>query len=235
MFDARSSRKLSQPGCEGFFLFDWSKDVEFKIDKQTRGVRIIGGDEAKQRRQLLNSLIRIAEENGFQEIILPSLEPSKIYSDKAGEEVLGQMYSFPDKKGRELCLRPEGTATVQLLADKHLKNARETKFWYFERCWRYERPQEGRYREFFQFGLEIINPSFDQTDNLVSLAERMVGLKTGKYNVARSVKRGLSYYTGEGFEISVPALGAQKQVVGGGSYKQGVGFAIGFDRLMLAR
>lgn len=62
----------------------------------------------------------------------------------------------------------------------------------------------------------------------------MIALKTGDFEVARCVQRGLSYYTQGGFEISVPALGAQKQVVGGGSYKQGIGFAIGFDRLMLA-
>ena len=47
------------------------------------------------------------------------------------------------------------------------------------------------------------------------------------------VKRGLAYYTEDGFEISVPSLGAQKQVCGGGSYKEGVGFAFGVDRLML--
>ena len=209
--------------------------MELRINQQARGVRILSGDEAKERRRLLNCLIQLAEDNGFEEIILPSLEPADIYVDKAGEEVLGQMYTFADKKGRELCLRPEGTATVQLVASKHFKNLKDKKLWYFERCWRYERPQEGRYREFFQFGLEIINPSSDPTQELIAIAEQMVGLKTQQYDVARSVKRGLSYYTESGFEVSVPSLGAQKQVVGGGAYEQGIGFAIGFDRLMLAR
>lgn len=208
--------------------------MKYKIDTQVRGVRIISGNEAKERRKLLNQLIEIAEAAGFQEIILPSLEPSKVYTDKAGPEILGQMYVFPDKKGRELCLRPEGTATVQLVADKHLKRSKNAKFWYFERCWRYEKPQEGRYREFFQFGVEVINPSSENTkQELISLAENMVRFKTNEYDVARSVKRGLDYYTSEGFEISVPKLGAQKQVVGGGAYKQGIGFGMGFDRLML--
>jgi histidyl-tRNA synthetase len=61
----------------------------------------------------------------------------------------------------------------------------------------------------------------------------MVALRTDGFEVNTSVKRGLAYYTAEGFEIAVPELGAQKQVVGGGAYAQGVGFAIGFDRLML--
>ena len=144
------------------------------------------------------------------------------------------MYVFPDKKERSLCLRPEVTATIQLLADKYFKTQKDIKLWYFERCWRYERPQKGRYREFFQFGIEVINPSSSSIrDQLVEMAERMVACKTDKYNVARNVKRGLSYYVEDGFEIIVPSLGAQKQVVGGGRYQQGIGFAIGFDRLML--
>lgn len=207
--------------------------MELVIDELARGVRIIYGDEATERRKLLSQLIEIAETNGFNEIILPSIEPSRIYTEKAGTEILGQMYVFPDKKGRELCLRPEVTATIQTVANKHFKRNRNIKLWYFERCWRYEKPQNLRYREFYQFGVEIINPQGGEIrDWLLTLAEQMVSLKTTNYDVARSVKRGLDYYTEDGFEISVPSLGAQKQVLGGGSYKQGIGFAVGFDRLM---
>ncbi|MFT6350376.1 MAG: histidyl-tRNA synthetase [Psychromonas sp.] len=208
--------------------------MEFKIDKQARGVRIISGKEAKDRRILLNKLIEVAELAGFEEIILPSIEPSNVYTDKAGEEIRSQMFVFPDKKGRELCLRPEATATIQLLADKHLKQKANTKLWYFERCWRYEKPQKGRYREFFQFGLEVINPTASNVaEELISIAESMVRLKTNEFEVSRCVKRGLDYYIADGFEISVPQLGAQKQVLGGGIYNQGIGFGLGFDRLML--
>jgi histidyl-tRNA synthetase len=148
-------------------------------------------------------------------------------------QVLQQMYTFEDKKRRMLCLRPVATATVQIIADKHFREFKNKKLWYFERCWRYERPQKGRYREFFQFGLEVINPTEDQKDFLIEIAEEMVSLKTLNFETTRSVKRGLSYYLENGFEISVPTLGAQQQVVGGGGSQQGIGFAIGFDRLML--
>ncbi|HVL01994.1 MAG TPA: hypothetical protein VM553_19390, partial [Dongiaceae bacterium] len=80
-----------------------------------------------------------------------------------------------------------------------------------------------------------INPSRESGNYLMSIAERMVSLKTKEYVLTKSVKRGLAYYTAEGFEISVPQLGAQKQVVGGGLYQQGIGFAVGFDRLMLCQ
>jgi histidyl-tRNA synthetase len=208
--------------------------MELKIDAQARGVRIITGEQCQDRRKVLNQLIALAEDAGFAEIILPSVEPASVYTDKAGKEILGQMYEFPDKKNRQLCLRPEGTATIQLIADAHYRQQKDVRLWYFERCWRYERPQEGRYREFFQFGLEVLNPtSAAIREELIDLAAKMITVKTEAFEIASLVKRGLDYYTEDGFEIAVPALGAQKQVVGGGRYPQGIGFGIGFDRLML--
>ena len=59
-----------------FLKGDWSIDMELRIERQTRGVRIITGDQARERRKLLNQLIDIADEFGFSEITLPSIEPS---------------------------------------------------------------------------------------------------------------------------------------------------------------
>lgn len=205
----------------------------YNIDQSARGTRIVAGEEARRRRETLNQLIAIANKAGFEEVILPSIEPQSVYVDKAGAEILGQMYAFSDKKGRDLCLRPEGTATIQLIANKYYSRGQEARFWYFERCWRYEKPQRGRYREFFQFGMEVINPKAGAVDMLLSLAQTMVSTKTIDFEVDTNAVRGLSYYTGEGFEISSRQLGAQSQIVGGGEYQQGVGFAVGFDRLML--
>lgn len=209
--------------------------MELKIEKLARGTRIIYGEEAKKRRKLLNDLSDLSENAGFDLIELPSIEKAEIYENKAGKEVLGQMYVFPDKNGRELCLRPEGTATVQLIADEIWKGRKDVKVFYDLKCWRYERPQKGRYREFIQFGVEWIRPRDIEKARLelLSLAKEMVSLVTDEYEVSDKVKRGLEYYVEEGFEISYPELGAQKQVVGGGRYEQGIGFAIGFDRLAL--
>lgn len=203
------------------------------IEQQARGVRIISGNDAKARRTELDRLIRIAQALGFEELILPTIEPSALYVDKAGEEVLGQMYVFPDKKGRSLCLRPEGTATVQAIAREHWKG-QEKRVWYFERCYRYERPQAGRYREFFQFGVEWINPTHEHARTmLIELAATM--LKGSGAVLSDGVKRALAYYTADGFEFVCDQLGAQKQVCGGGPYAEGIGFAIGFDRMMIAK
>ncbi len=151
-----------------------------------------------------------------------------------GKEILSQMYVFPDKKGRSLCLRPEGTATCQVLARQRWKTQKDIKLYYDLRCWRYEKPQAGRYREFSQFGVEVLNPRDDFRGLLVDLATWMVEVTGVKFEVSDRVKRGLEYYVEDGFEISCPVLGAQKQVCGGGRYAEGIGFAIGLDRLILA-
>lgn len=198
-----------------------------------KGIRTILPAQAKIRREILNAMIAVAEEYGFQEITLPIVEYQELYVDKAGSEILSQMYTFHDKKGLDICLRPEGTATLQQLAKHTWKYDKDIKLWYFTPCWRYEQPQAGRYREFYQFGVEHLNPTEDPTPILIEMAEKLVSLVTDDFITNISVKRGLSYYTNSGFEISCDSLGAQKQVVGGGPYAEGVGFAVGFDRLCL--
>lgn len=208
--------------------------MELKIEQQSRGTRILYGNEVFKRYIHLFEFIDIVDEYGFEAIQVPSIEPSAIYVDKAGEEILNQMYVFEDKALRLMCLRPEVTATISLIAEEHWKG-HEKRVWYFEKCWRYEKPQKGRYREFWQFGVEILNPKENYNQFLIDLAVSLVETITKNYEVQKSVKRGLNYYTDLGFEITCEELGAQKQVCGGGAYKNGIGFAIGFDRLMLMK
>ena len=101
------------------------------------------------------------------------------------------------------------------------------------KCYRYERPQKGRYREFTQFGIEMLGSDDDTTakEILVSCLDKL-GID---YVFDDSAKRGLSYYEGDGFEARCPKLGAQQQIAGGGVYKEGVGWAIGLDRLILSK
>ena len=199
-----------------------------------RGTRLLIGDEAKSIRSILSTFRIMSDANGFEEIILPSLEFLEVYTNKAGKEIENQMYVFKDKSNRSLCLRPEGTATCQILANTIFKYKKDVKLFYEIRCWRYEKPQAGRYREFTQFGVEILNPSESYHDYLLNFAKNMVEFIIKPIECKDGVKRGLSYYTQEGFEISAPILGAQKQIVGGGRYKEGIGFAIGVDRLQKA-
>lgn len=143
------------------------------------------------------------------------------------------MWTFQDKGERNVCLIPEVTGLIQeTWRDEWSKTAKTRNVFYAQRCYRYERPQKGRYREFTQFGIEMLGEqSSDRAKELLKECLDRVGVA---YTFTETVKRGLSYYVEDGFEASVDSLGAQKQVAGGGAYAEGVGWAIGVDRLLLA-
>ena len=147
------------------------------------------------------------------------------------------MYVFQDKKGRDVCLVPEITAIVQqLYRDAWSKSLpKPVRVFYVAKCYRYERPQKGRYREFTQFGIECMGgkPPEDQ-EEVTELLRQCLGSQV-EFQWDDSVQRGLDYYVEDGFEASCGELGAQQQVAGGGRYAEGIGWAIGIDRLLLAR
>lgn len=202
-----------------------------------RGTRIIEPNEAEKYSRVLTNLRETVINVGFDEIIIPQIWSQELFVQKAGPEILNQMYTFQDKKGRDICLIPEVTAIVQDWWKENEKRLKKpTRVFYINRCYRYERPQEGRYREFWQFGAEILGGKSpdDRSDviGILQAAIRNTGLRYYLWDTA--VKRGLNYYVEDGFEVLYPNLGAQKQIAGGGRYEGGIGFAIGIDRLVLA-
>ena len=307
-----------------------------------RGTRDFLPDEMEKRRFYENRLRSTARSFGFREVETPIFEDSELFILRSGPNVLKELYAFEDKGGRELALRPEMTAPVVRMFVNGMSNEpKPIKLFYFGQCFRYERPQSGRYREFFQFGAEIIGGETPQTDaEAIALASSMLGalgvkdyrLRIGHIGVLRQkiadigvpkertaevlqkldkkmydearpllldmgvdesqiedlfsmtetvggkevldkvpgeagdwlrtvvayldamgvedveidlgVVRGLDYYTGMVFEAEAPALGAEKQICGGGSYTLSelfggekvfsTGFAVGFDRALLA-
>lgn len=204
-----------------------------------RGTRIIQGDEAARFREVVDSFRTTCQYYSFEEIILPAIYNPSIWLERTGKEIEQQMWLFPDKGNppRDTCLIPEATAIIQELYDNGWEQSRKKPIcvFYETRCYRYERPQAGRYREFTQFGAEMLGPEpefFEQSmRRLMVDCLKNTGLSID-YNW--NVERGLSYYTRNGFEACVKSLGAQKQVAGGGVYKQGCGFAIGIDRIVNA-
>lgn len=133
---------------------------------------------------------------------------------------------------------PEATAIIQSMYESNWKKSlpKPIRLFYVARCYRYERPQEGRYREFTQFGVEILGPNPDSYDEEAQrMLQKCLDIVGVNYEFDNDVTRGLSYYTRTGFEARCEILGAQKQIAGGGTYPQGCGWAIGVDRLILAK
>ena len=208
--------------------------MELKTSKTYKGTRIVFGETARNKRRLLNQMIDILESYGYQEMMIPVIQLTETFASKVGEENNNMMYTFTDRGNRDICLAPEYTAVVQQLANETFKMTKNVKLFYIGECFRGEKPQAGRYRQFTQFGVEVINPTEDMTEEMLEIATKLIELATDNYEVNLDATRGLDYYKGgKGFEIACPELGAQKQICGGGSYEGGVGFAIGVDRLIL--
>ncbi len=205
-----------------------------------KGTRILLGNE---KRKIINSMVDILLKEHFQEISLPIIQFENTFAGKVGEENNNLMFTFEDRKRRMLCLAPEYTAVIQKLANTTFKGMKDVKIFYIQECFRGEKPQLGRYRQFTQIGVEVLNPTVDVSIyKNYSIYIPTVALKLIREVVpdldrtcfTNEVTRGLDYYKeGKGFEITAPELGAQKQICGGGEYDGGVGFAIGLDRLML--
>jgi histidyl-tRNA synthetase len=275
---------------------------------------------------------------GYREVCTPEFEDLELFTLRSGEGIIGEMYVFEDKGGRKLALRPEITAAVIRMYVNEAKVAPKPLRWcYFADCFRYERPQKGRYRQFWQYGVELIGADTAMADaevillaadmldatgvnytlkvghlalmknllapldpadqrrvrahldkrdfdglnetlaamNRPELAQSLVALVECRtladafaiagdvpgrerieqtlaaldaygieYTLNFGIARGLDYYTGIVFEAFAENLGAENQILGGGTYRlahlfggddvASCGFAIGFDRVMVS-
>ncbi|OPY36096.1 MAG: Histidine--tRNA ligase [Methanoregula sp. PtaU1.Bin051] len=306
--------------------------------QKPRGTRDFLPDEMEARRSVEAKLREVARRWGYREVCTPEFEDLELFTMRSGAGIVEEMYVFEDKGGRKLTLRPEITASVIRMYVNEAKVAPKPIRWcYFADCFRYERPQKGRYRQFWQFGVELIGADTAPADaEVILLAADMLDatgvkyeLKVGhlsfmknllagldpvsqrkvmghldkkdfdglaatlgemqepglaraltdlvecrdlqsafaiageiaereriektislldaaglKYTLNFGIVRGLDYYTGFVFEAFADNLGAENQILGGGTYRlaklfggddaASCGFAIGFDRVMVA-
>jgi len=306
--------------------------------QKPRGTRDFLPDEMEARRHVELMLREVARCYGYREVCTPEFEDLELFTMRSGEGIIEEMYVFEDKGGRKLALRPEITAAVIRMYINEAKVAPKPLRWcYFADCFRYERPQKGRYRQFWQFGVELIGAdtaaadaetimlasdmlnatgvtyelkvghlsfmknlvkdldpamqrgvrahldkkdyeglnatleSLNRTDLAASLTALVSTLNLAEafeiagaipererfeqtigsldaagvnYSLNFGIARGLDYYTGMVFEGFAQNLGAENQILGGGTYRlahlfggddvASCGFAIGFDRVMVS-
>ncbi len=311
--------------------------------QRPRGTRDFTPAEMAKRRKVEQAMRDACARFGFGEVVTPTFEHSELFTLRSGQGIIEEMYVFKDKGDREMALRPEITASVVRFYVNELSTMpKPLKLYYVGNCFRYENPQSGRYREFWQIGAELIGTKTPETDaEVIALAInciRSAGLenfvvRVGHIGILKSlvkeqikdeataaevlrmldkedfdamgdmfdaktlprqlfekitaiadikggvdelnnledseatrhlrevfnvlklygiedcqvdlgIVRGLDYYSGMVFEIDAPRLGAEKQIMGGGSYTLSelfggepvfsTGFAIGIDRVVLA-
>lgn len=122
-----------------------------------RGTRDFYPEDMAFRNWLFERWRRASRRAGFVEVDGPELEPLELYTEKSGEEIADQLYWLTDKGGRKLALRPEFTPTLaRMVAARQAALPEPIRWFNISRCFRYERAQKGRLREFFQWNVDLI-------------------------------------------------------------------------------
>lgn len=160
-------------GLIGIFLF--SKELHKTKEELTlihipRGTEDLLPEATEKWQVIENTLRKLSEKYHYREIRTPMFERTELFQRGVGDTtdiVQKEMYTFEDRGGRSLTLRPEGTASVARSYVQHKMHGlpeQPTKLYYIGPMFRYERPQQGRTRQFTQFGIEAIgsdNPAID--------------------------------------------------------------------------
>ena len=141
-------------------------------------------------RKIENQMIEIAENFGFKEIRTPTFEHTELFCRSVGDTtdvVQKEMYTFEDKGGRSITLRPEGTAGAMRAVVEHglTNEPMPLKLFYLLSCFRHEKPQAGRLREFHQFGAELLGSSSPKADaEVILLADSLLSsFEIGEYSL----------------------------------------------------
>ncbi|MEM0466143.1 MAG: histidine--tRNA ligase [Candidatus Thermoplasmatota archaeon] len=153
-----------------------------------RGTRDFTPEEMYIRRYIEESIRKTFLSFGYGEVQTPTFEHLELFTAKSGQSIINELYNFTDKSGRELTLRPELTAPViRFYVERLQMEPKPLKLFYLGNCFRYDRPQKGRYREFWQAGCELIGADTPEAyAELIALAYTIlhnIGLKDFHLNL----------------------------------------------------
>jgi len=156
--------------------------------ERPRGTNDWGPEDMTKRRFVETRFIQLAESFGFREVSTPTFESLELFTTKSGPGIVPQLYTFKDRGGRDLALRPEFTAPILRFYVNELRSLpKPVKVYTTGNVFRYEEPQKGRYREFFQLNAEIIGgdplPSDAEVLALAIGTMRAIGLKQVKVRI----------------------------------------------------
>lgn len=152
-----------------------------QINTAPRGTQDILPSASHQWQFVERKMLETAALFGFREIRIPVFEHTEVFTRSVGDTtdvVQKEMYTFEDKGGRSITLRPEMTAGTVRSAIEHglIKDALPAKVCYIGSCYRYEKPQAGRLREFHQFGVECFGAAAPAADaEIIALARQVLG------------------------------------------------------------
>jgi histidyl-tRNA synthetase len=154
-----------------------------------KGTKDLFFEDIKKFRKIIDVCVKVAESYGFSEIYTPIMEFEDLFIKNIGEDsdiINKEIYSFLDRNEKKIALRPEGTApVVRSLISNGLLHLLPLKFFYYGPMFRYERPQQGRQRQFHQFGIEYLGAdSFYNDVEIIKIADNILNnLNIKKYKL----------------------------------------------------
>lgn len=178
------------------------------IIPSVKGTREFYPKEMALRNYLYQKAKAASESFGYQEWDAPFLETLELYAAKSGEELVKeQAFTFEDRGGSQVTLRPELTPSLaRMIAQRQRQLTYPLRWWSFGPFWRYERPQKGRSREFFQWNIDMLGPDSPEADaELIAVAVqfmRSVGLDPGLARVYLNNRRLMDF---EFDKLHIPA------------------------------
>ena len=142
-----------------------------------KGTREFYPEEMARRNYIYEKVREASQSFGYQEWDAPYLETLELYAAKSGEELVKeQAFTFKDRGGSQITLRPELTPSLaRMIAKKQRQLVYPLRWWSFGPFWRYERPQKGRSREFFQWNIDMLGPNSPEADaELIAVAAKFM-------------------------------------------------------------
>jgi histidyl-tRNA synthetase len=161
------------------------------LRKPPRGMRDWLPPQFYALKRIEDVLSKVAESFGYRRVETPVVEHFEVLAKKAGEEVINEIYYFKDKAGRELGLRFDMTVPVARVLSYNLDTPRPVRWYYFTKVFRYDEPQHGRFREFYQFGIELVGSQSPRADAevLQILTESLTAAGAASYVVKINDRR----------------------------------------------
>ena len=156
--------------------------------EKVKGVRDFIGREAFLRQQTLETIRKTYELFGFEPVETPSFEYLSLFTNKSGPEIESQLYSFEDKKGEKLALRPEHTISKLRVVSGNKSLVFPLRAYSIGNVWRYEDTKKGRWREFIQADIDVFGSSNIMYDSeviaCIDFALKRLGVTGYKINVS---------------------------------------------------
>ena len=151
--------------------------------RTVRGMRDFLPQEAGRMRYIEHVTRELAQLFGYEEVITPVVESYELLAAKSGEEIRKRMYAFEDLGGRRVALRPEFTAPVaRLMATKMKNEPRPMRLFCVGSLYRYDEPQYGRFREFWQANYELVGSNKPEADAEILLLTYELMRELGLHN-----------------------------------------------------